>query len=72
MIEATSLNLAHMYSLGTNLENNLQEPSLLAKFRVHRLRENTLDEINTEIIRQCVEKGIINNNEFQFMQLILR
>ena len=37
----------------------MPDPSLLAKFRAQRLQEATLDDILTEIIRQCVEKGII-------------
>lgn len=54
-----SLNLAYMYFLGLNPEDSLPDKSLLSKFRTHRLGESTLDEIITEIVRQCVEKGII-------------
>lgn len=43
------------------LVNIVTEQSLLARFRTRKLKENTLDKINTEIIRQCVEKGIIHN-----------
>lgn len=57
--EEASLNLAYMYFLGINPEDQLPDKSLLAKFRCHRLQETTLDEIITEIVRQCVEKGII-------------
>ncbi len=32
---------------------------MLSKFRTTRLQEYTLDEIITEIVRQCVEKDII-------------
>ena len=61
VIEAASLNLAYMYFLGINPEDDLPDPSLLAKFRVQKLKGDILDQINTEIIRQCVEKGIIQN-----------
>jgi transposase len=61
VIEDASLNLAYMYFLGINPEEDLPHPSLLAKFRVHRLQDVTLDEIITEIVRQCVEKGIIKD-----------
>jgi hypothetical protein len=54
-----SLNLAYMYFLGLNPEENLPERSLLSKFRRHRAGEIKLDLINTEIVRQCVEKGVI-------------
>jgi len=59
VIEDASLNLAYMYFLGVNPEEDLPHPSLLAKFRVHQLQDVTLDEIIIEIVHQCVEKGII-------------
>jgi transposase len=64
VIEDASLNLAYMYFLGINPEDQLPHPSLLAKFRVHKLQENeiTVDEILIEIINQCVEKGIIKSS----------
>jgi transposase len=62
VIEESSLNLAHLYFLGLNPEDQLPDPSLLAKFRCHRLSEGSLDDIITEIIIQCVEKGIINGD----------
>lgn len=48
-----------MYFVGINPEEELPDKSLLSKFRTQRLGETTLDEIITEIVRQCVEKGII-------------
>lgn len=33
----------------------------MSKFRVHRLNDITLDEIIVEIVRQCLEKGIIKD-----------
>lgn len=56
------LNLAYMYFIGINPEDTLPDKSLLSKFRTHRLGESTLDEIITEIVRQCVEKGILKGN----------
>lgn len=65
VIEDASLNLAYMYFLDINPEDELPHPSLLAKFRVHKLQNNeiTVDEIIVEIIKQCVEKGIIKGTE---------
>jgi transposase len=57
--EEASLNLAYMYFLGLNPEDSLPDKSLLSKFRTQRLEDSTLDEIITEIVRQCVEKGIV-------------
>jgi len=62
VIEEASLNLAHMYFLGINPEDELPHPSLLAKFRVHKLHDITLDEIIVMIVNQCIEKGIINGS----------
>lgn len=59
VIEEASLNLAYMYFIGVNPEDSLPDKSLLSKFRTQRLQESTLDEIIIEIVRQCVEKGII-------------
>jgi transposase len=61
VIEESSLNLAYMWFLGINPDETLPDPSLLSKFRVHRLQEVTLDEIIVEIVKQCVEKGIIED-----------
>lgn len=59
LIEEANLNLAYMYFIGLNPEDGLPDKSLLSKFRTQRLQEATLDEIILEIVRQCVEKGII-------------
>ena len=62
VIEDASLNLAYMYFLDINPDEELPHPSVLAKFRVHKLQDITLDEIIIEIVNQCVEKGIIKNS----------
>lgn len=62
VIEEAELNLAYLYFLGVNPEESLPDKSLLSKFRTHRLRESTLDEIITEIVKQCVERGIISSS----------
>ena len=63
VIEEASLNLAYMWFLEINPDEDLPDPSLLAKFRVHRLKDVTLDEIIIEVVKQCVEKGIIKDTE---------
>jgi transposase len=62
VIEEANVNLAYLYFLGLNPEDKLPDPSLLAKFRTLRLGQNTLDEVLTEIVRQCVDKGIIKSD----------
>lgn len=59
VIDDTAVNLAYMWFIGINPEDDLPDPSLLAKFRTQRLKETTLDDIIKEVVRQCVEKGII-------------
>jgi transposase len=63
VIEDASLNLAYMYFLDINPEDDLPHPSLLAKFRVKKLYENeiTVDDILTEIVKQCIDKGILKD-----------
>ena len=59
VIKRGNFDLSFLWFLGLNPEEELPDPSLLAKFRTQRLQEATLDNILTEIIRQCVENGII-------------
>jgi len=60
VIEESGINLAYMWFIGINPGDPLPHPSLLSKFRTMRLKDISLDDIITEIVRQSVEKGIIN------------
>jgi len=60
--EETQINLAYMWFIGINPGDPLPHPSLYSKFRTLRLKDVTLDDMLTEIVRQCVEKGIIPAN----------
>lgn len=62
VIEEATYNLVWLWFLGLNPEDHLPDPSLLAKFRTHRLSEYSLDDIIAEIVRQCVEKGVIKDS----------
>ena len=62
VIEEANLNLAFLYFLGLNPEDTLPDPSLLAKFRTHRLDGERLDDMLSAIVRQCVAKGIIKGD----------
>jgi transposase len=61
VIDEATYNLAYLWFLGLNPEEKLPDPSLLAKFRTQRLREFSLDDIIKEIVRQCVENGVIKS-----------
>lgn len=62
VIEEANLNLAYMYFLKINPEDTLPDKSLLSKFRTQRLKETSLDEVLKGMVKQCVEKGIIEGN----------
>ena len=59
MIEELSVNLAYMWFIGINPDDDIPHASLLSKFRTTRLKDIDLDEVITEIVRQCIHKGII-------------
>lgn len=61
VIEEASLNLAFMWFIGVNPEEDLPDASLLAKFRTQRLKGKSVDDIIKEVIRQCVAKGIVKD-----------
>jgi transposase len=58
-VQDLNVNTAYKWFIGLNLEEPLPEISLLTKFRTQRLKDISMDTIITEILRQCVEKGII-------------
>ena len=60
VMEELQVNLAYMWFIGINPDEELPDKSLLSKFRTLRLKETSLDDILTEIVRQCIEKGIIS------------
>ena len=59
VIEDASLNLAYMYFLDINPDEELPHPSLLAKFRVQKLQDVTLDGIIIEIVNHVLKKGLL-------------
>jgi transposase len=59
LMDEMNVNLAYMWFIGINPGDPLPHPSLLSKFRTMRLKGTELDDIITETVRQCVERGII-------------
>ena len=62
VIEEARFNLAFSWFIGINPEEDLPDPSLLAKFRVHKLKDVTLDDIIKEVVRQCIDSGLIKES----------
>jgi len=62
VIEEASLNLAYMWFIGINPDEELPDASLLAKFRTQRLKDTSVDDIIKEVVRQCIERGIIKSS----------
>jgi transposase len=61
LVQDLNVNLAYKWFIGLNPEEPLPETSLLTKFRTQRLKDVSMDTIIIEIVRQCVERGIINS-----------
>lgn len=59
IIDELSVNLAFMWFIGINPDDDIPHASLLSKFRTTRLKDIDLDEVICEIVKQCVDKGII-------------
>jgi len=59
VIEEAAINLAYMWFIGINPEEDLPDASLLAKFRTQRLKDTNVDDIIKEVVRQCIQNGII-------------
>lgn len=59
VIEELSVNLAYMWFIGINPDDDIPHASLLSKFRTTRLKEIDLDEVICEIVKQCIDKKII-------------
>lgn len=62
VLENANVNIAILNFLGVEPDEKLPDPSLLSKFRTQRLKEFTLDDVITEIVRQCVENGTVKGD----------
>lgn len=62
IIEDAQVNLAYKWFLALNPEDELPDPSLLSKFRKHRLGANTLEVVLKNVVQQAIDKGLIKSN----------
>jgi len=59
VMEEIAVNLAFMWYIGINPGDPIPDQSLIPKFVKLRLKDMTLDDVLTEVVRQCFERGII-------------
>ena len=59
VIEDSRYNLAYKWFLGLNPEDTLPDSSQLSRFRVHRLGANRVEKVLEHIVKQCIDKGLI-------------
>lgn len=62
LMQELTVNLAYKWFVGLNPEDPLPETSLLTKFRTQRLKDISMDAIISEIVRQCVQRGIVKSS----------
>lgn len=62
VIEETKVNLAYKWFVGLNPEDPLPDPSLLSLFRVHKIGAGEVETLLAEIVKQCVDKGIVKSS----------
>lgn len=62
VIEETKVNLAYKWFIGLNPEDPLPDPSLLSLFRVHKIGAGEVENLLTEVVKQCVAKGLIKSS----------
>ncbi|MGP0577868.1 transposase [Paenibacillus peoriae] len=62
VIEETKVNLAYKWFIGLNPEDPLPDSSLLSLFRVHKIGAGEVENLLTEVVKQCVEKGLVKSS----------
>ena len=62
VMKEIAVNLAFMWYIGINPGDPIPDQSLIPKFVKLRLKKMTLDDVLTEVVRQCHEKGIIRRD----------
>jgi transposase len=61
VIEESQYNLAYKWFLRLNPEETLPDSSQLSRFRRHRLGANQVEKVLEHIVKQCVDKGLIQS-----------
>ena len=57
------LNLAYKYFLGLAIDEEVPDDTTISVFRAHRLGEEKFREVFQQIVRQCVDKGLVTGRK---------
>jgi transposase len=59
--QEAQVNLAYKWFIGLNPEDALPDSSQLSRFRNHRLGANRVEQVLFELVRQCVDQGLVKS-----------
>jgi transposase len=59
VIENARLNLAYKYFLGLQVDGEVPDDTTLSHFRAQRLGEEAFRKVFENIVRQCIDKGLV-------------
>ncbi|GAI96943.1 unnamed protein product, partial [marine sediment metagenome] len=62
VVENARLNLAYKYFLGLAVDAEVPDYTTVSYFRVQRLGEDKFRLVLEQIVRQCIDKGLVNGN----------
>jgi len=62
VVENARLNLAYKYFLGLAVDAELPDYTTISYFRVQRLGETKFSSVLEQIVRQCIDKGLVKGN----------
>jgi len=61
-VENARLNLAYKYFLGLAVDSEVPDYTTISYFRAQRLGEEKFRAVLDEIVRQCIDKGLVKGN----------
>ncbi len=62
VVENARLNLAYKYFLGISVDAEVPDYTTVSYFRAKRLGEEKFQSILEQIVRQCIDKGLVKGN----------
>src|SRR3989304_9584506 len=62
VIENARINLAYKYFLGVAVDAEVPDYTTISYFRVQRLGEEKFRSVLEQIVRQCIDKGLVKGN----------